>query len=445
MSDMISASGAVREVNEIAATDFSDAPAPAAPALGDPAMMPDPVDIASFEFLDGEDPEIAPEDEKQEDLDALRVSLSSSLEQLKSVRKELLDAGHINRSEAAMLKNLTTSAESINSFFERMPVSSFTEMDSKVNYNATCESLGKSIVDTVIAIIKTIYKYIISIGKWFISFVMGRKRKDSQFDQADKAVEKKQQQIDTALGKSTAQEDWAKGVRERVDAMLPKVKPMYSRLVELMVNQPATGAGDPLCRADLKAFVNLSVSTETLRQVQEADTKNHQLVLNVSGEQAYFINHYNTMSKVASQLTNLPLRDLCNYPGLLRVLKEFRSYIAGLERKPSHDDLDEVGLQAIRKFTQQNPHGKCNDLLIDVDQVLKGNEATLKAIEANVEKSKGFAFLNDDFFPSRQRAAAQVQEKQLVLQEIVQIQNILAGARDRCSQMNLEYARARGH
>ena len=188
MSEMISESGAVREPNEIAASDFSDAPAPALSTSDDPAMMADPVvEIASFEFLDGEDPDLLPPEEA-EDAEGVRVSLSSSLENLANMRRELQMSGSISRSEAATLKQLTTSCESIVKFFDRMPIGSYTEMSSKVNYSATMEGLLGSIVDALINLIKTVAKFVVNIAKWVFAVFTARKMKDRKFDTADKMV-----------------------------------------------------------------------------------------------------------------------------------------------------------------------------------------------------------------------------------------------------------------
>lgn len=429
MSEMISESGAVRDVNEIAATE--------------PADLPEISMEEAIAIMEDTGPILAdPEDATS--LDELSVSLSSTLEQLNSMRHELTASGQISRADAAMLKNLTASAESIGAVFTRLPISSFTELPSKVNYTATCEGLGKSIVDTVIAFIKGVFKYIIAIGKWFINFMTSRRRKDQQNDQADKAIEKKNQELDKkAVDIAELQ---AKDLAERlarIDALAKKIQPMYSRLVELMVDQTTIGPGDPLCREELMGFANLSGSGETLRQVEEEVKRNHQHVVNVIHEQSYFINSYNTMAKAYPKLASLPLKDLCNYPGLLVVLREFKKYIQGLSTERSSADITEASFEVVRKYNQNTPHIRFNNLLAVVEANLKGNEATLKAIDANTEKSKSLAFLPDDFFPSRQRAAQQVKDKDLVLQELVQIQNIFAGARDRTSQMALEYARAR--
>jgi multidrug efflux pump subunit AcrA (membrane-fusion protein) len=448
MSEMISESGAVREPNEIAASDFSDAPAPALSTTDDPAMMAIPeVSMEEAEEILEDTGPILGDPESDAELDQLHVSLSSSLEQLNSVRQELLDAGHINRSEAAMLKNLTASAESISGFFQRMPVSSFTEMDSKVNYSATCESLGKSIVDTVINIIKTIFKYIVAIGKWFISFLTGRRRKDQLNDQADKAVEKKNQELDKKSAEDHLDDLRAQRVADRkvrVEAASKKLQPLYTRLVELLIDQPAAGPGDPLCRDELVGFANLSQSKEITQQIKEASGWSHQAVINVTHEQSYFINSYSTMAKAYPKLNSLPLKDLCNYPGLLTVLRTFKSYIQGLSTQKSNAEIDDPCLEVVRKFNQNTPHVRFNSLLGVIETNLKVNEDTLKAIEANTEKMKSATWVPDDFFPSRQRAAQQVKDKQLVLQELAQIQALLAAARDRSSQIALEYARARG-
>lgn len=448
MSEMISASGAIRDPSEIAASSTELDEGVPAPVMGDPAMMTLPeISMEEAEDILEETGPILKDPKDPTEIEALQVSLSSSLEQLVNVRTELLASGYINRSEANMLKNLTTSAESINSFFDRVPVSSFTEIDSKVNYTATCEGLGKSIVDTVMSIIRTIIKYIVAIGKWFVNFLTSRRRKDQQNDQADKAVEKKNQDLDKQAAADHLDDLRAERVKERkvrVDAVSKKMQPHYTRLVELMIAQPAAGPGDPLCREELLAFARLCASSEVLRQINEASGWSHQAVINTVQEQPYFINQYSNMAKVYPKLSSLQLKDMCSYPGMLTVLQAFKAYIVGLSTQPSDAEIDDPCMEVVRKFNQNTPHVRFNGLLGAIETNIKGNEQTLKAIEANTEKMKGTTFLPDDFFPSRQRAAQQVKDKQLILQELTQIQSIFATARDRTSQIALEYARARG-
>lgn len=447
MSEMISGNGAVRDSNAIAASEVDDGLAPT-PVSGDPAMMPVPeISMEEAEDILEETGPILPDPKDPTEIEDLQVSLSSSLEQLTSVRDELVASGYINRSEAVMLKNLTASAESIGSFFDRLPISSFTELDSKVNYNVTCEGLGRTIVDKIIALIKTIIKYIVSIAKWFISFLTGRRRKDIQNDQADKAVEKKNQELDKQSAADQLDDLRAERVKTRklaVDAVGPKMQPHYTRLVELLIAQPVMGPGDPLCREELVGFANLAQSRELLLQIKEASGWQHQAVLNVTEEQSFFINQYSTMAKVYPELNKLPLRDLCNYAGLLTVLRAFKGYITQLSSSPSNAPLVDTGLVEVRMYNQKTPHVRFNSLLGIIETSTKSNEETLKGIEANVEKMKNTTWLPDDFFPSRQRASQQVKDKQLVLQELAQIQALFAAARDRSSQIALEYCRARG-
>lgn len=442
MSEMISENGAVRDPNAIAADSGDSTVLPTAPVMGDPAMMELPeISMEEAEDILEDTGPILTDPEDSTKLEELEVSLSSSLEQLTNVRNELTASGYINRSEAAMLKNLTASAESITGFFERHPISSFTEMDSKVNYAATCESLGKSLIDTVISIIKTIVKYIVSIGKWFVAFLTGRRRKDQQNDQADKAVEKKNQALDKQV--EALQAERAKAHKLAVDAVGPKMQPLYTRAVELLVAQPNVGPGDPFCREEMTDFANLSQSNELARQIKEASGWQHQAIINVSQDQSFFINQYSKMAKVCPELNKLPLQTLGNYPGLLTVLRAFKAYITKLSSTPSNALLDEAGMMALRKFTQATPHVRFNNLLTVIDTNIKVNKDTLVAIETNTEKMKGTTWLPDDFFPSRQRAAQQVKDQQLVLQELTQIQSLFAAARDRSSQIVLEYCRAR--
>lgn len=436
MSEMISGNGAVRDPNAIAASEVDDGLVPT-PVSGDPAMMPVPeISMEEAEDILEETGPILPDPKDPTQIEDLEVSLSSSLEQLNNVRKELTAHGYINRSEAAMLKNLTASAESISGFFERHPVSSFTEMDSKVNYAVTCESLGKSVIDTVISIIKTIYKYIISIAKWFVSFLTGRRRKDIQNDQADKAIEKKNQQLDQKAERTPVQV-------ARIEAMLHKVQPQYSRLVELMVSGTVAGAGDPLAREELTDFANRCASTNVLTQLYQAKGANVGAAIGTRSEQPDFSTTYGKLGKVCHAVNLLPLTTMCNYTGLLEVVKTFRAHIALLASKPADALLDEAGITAMRTFNKDNSHTRFNALLPTIQSAIEGNELTLKTIDDQVVRMQRSNGTPVDFFESRQRAAVQVKEKQLILQELTQIQSIFATVRDRTSQIALEYARAR--
>ena len=422
MSEMISTNGAVRDPNVIAAEEENIDSLPE-------ISMEEAMDILE------ETGPILTDATDSTKLDDLQVSLSSSLEQLNNVRSELTASGYINRSEAAMLKNLTASAESITGFFERHPISSFTEMDSKVNYAVTCESIGKSIIDTMVTIIKTIYKYIVSIGKWFIAFLTGRRRKDQQNDQADKAIEKKNQELDRRE-RTPLQAD-------RIATMVHKMQPQYTRLVEIMSNNPSAGAGDPLSRAELLDFTQMCASSGTLLQLNDAKGAKQFASITIIEEEPQLVNQYGRMSKVCHALNLMPLNTLCNYPGMLAVVKQFRAHIEQLANKPSESMLDEPSINVLRTFNKDNSHLRFNSLLPTIQSAVQGNELVLKTIDDSTTKLQRTNSVPDDFFISRQRAAAQVKEKQLVLQELTQIQSMFATARDRSSQIVLEYARAR--
>ena len=105
--------------------------------------------------------------------------------------------------------------------------------------------------------------------------------------------------------------------------------------------------------------------------------------------------------------------------------------------------LDEPIINVLRTFNKDNSHLRFNSLLPTIQSAVQGNELVLKTIDDSTTKLQRTNSVPDDFFISRQRAAAQVKEKQLVLQELTQIQSMFATARDRSSQIVLEYARAR--
>lgn len=128
------------------------------------------------------------EEAAQAEAEALQVSLSSSLEQLTSFYRELHHGGHVGRSDAAMLKGVSISTESMQSFFNRHPLNSFTETPSKVNYQATCEGLGSAIVDTLIRLIKRVWEMVKTFATALFRLLTGRKAQDAKADALDKTV-----------------------------------------------------------------------------------------------------------------------------------------------------------------------------------------------------------------------------------------------------------------
>lgn len=181
---MILESGAIVDPSELAATDYTRPPEEILePSLEDAVALIESTDTAAFNQEESSDDFPA--------IDELNVSLSGSLEQLRSVRDEVMRSGQISRSEAAMIKNLLASTESLSATFENLPVNSFTEMGSRVNLDATCESLLGSIYQVVVKIIKAVVEYIKNIGKWIYKAVTGRAGKTKQFDVIDAAVTKK--------------------------------------------------------------------------------------------------------------------------------------------------------------------------------------------------------------------------------------------------------------
>lgn len=128
------------------------------------------------------------EEAAQAEAEAMQVSLSSSLEQLTSFYRELKQGGHVGRSDAAMLKGVSISTESMQGFFNRYPLNSFTETPSKVNYQATCEGLGSAIVDTLIRLIKRVWELVKTFASAIFRLLTGRKAQDVKADALDKAV-----------------------------------------------------------------------------------------------------------------------------------------------------------------------------------------------------------------------------------------------------------------
>jgi hypothetical protein len=77
-----------------------------------------------------------------------------ALESLMAVVNDIQSAGVIARSDAQALMNMTSSLESFENIFANMPLTSYTELPSKVNYGASMESVVSRVIASIIEAIK---------------------------------------------------------------------------------------------------------------------------------------------------------------------------------------------------------------------------------------------------------------------------------------------------
>ncbi|MNH65285.1 hypothetical protein D3C73_172920 [compost metagenome] len=138
---MISDSGAVMDINELAAT------------LELTPEVTEEINSLSLEQLFDEVEKLAVVEElSDEDV----TILTPALESLRNVYHSVRDSGHISRADAQVLMNMTASLEGFNDPFVTMPTNSFTELPSKVNYSPAMEGMLSSILRKIWEAIKAL-------------------------------------------------------------------------------------------------------------------------------------------------------------------------------------------------------------------------------------------------------------------------------------------------
>lgn len=87
-------------------------------------------------------------------------SLEPAFESLMQIVTDIQGSGHIARNDAAVLLSMSASMESFNGVFENMPLASYTELPSKVNYAPSMENILSRIVETIVRKIRELIEWI---------------------------------------------------------------------------------------------------------------------------------------------------------------------------------------------------------------------------------------------------------------------------------------------
>lgn len=82
--------------------------------------------------------------------------MTPALESLRNVYHSVRDSGHISRADAQVLIKMSASMEGFIDPFQTMPVASFTELPSKVNYSASMEGMLGSFLRKIYEAIKAL-------------------------------------------------------------------------------------------------------------------------------------------------------------------------------------------------------------------------------------------------------------------------------------------------
>ncbi|MCY1278821.1 hypothetical protein D9M68_19500 [compost metagenome] len=153
--ELISDTGAIRDISEIAA--------------GLSQEEDDRIEAISLEnLLD----ELQLVHEQVEDIPAEEVEAANfapAFESLVGMITSIRENGSISRTEALTLRDMTASMEGFESTFESLPIQSFTELPSKVNFQPSMEGLLGNIARSILQAIKKAIEWVRMQVRSFVS------------------------------------------------------------------------------------------------------------------------------------------------------------------------------------------------------------------------------------------------------------------------------------
>lgn len=426
MSEMISDSGAVRDVNEIAANDYPEPPRhelPAEISLEDAEVIIAQNDPELFESTGPIDPPEGEEVDKADKLAELSVSLSGSLEQLRSLRHELVATGQISRAEASTIKNIVASAESLNQGLMNLPLNSYTELGSKVNYNATCEGLGSTIYQALLKFAQTVWGYIKSLSRTLLSIITGRQMKNKQYDTVDKAV-------NTKSDKAAQAPEFG----SKLERIAAKYKDGWCTL-DTEVIKSRFSQGDSLGLHGLEKFA-LATFWRAKNLRQDLYTSSAETLVDTDLQ-------YDKLESAVGELNSIANMGLGleqsgphgnKYGNALHQWHRHLTLIAGNKR--SHE-LNENTLRELNTARLEYYANYSNvwGLLADGAKILND---TIEFTNNQIKKTPG---ASDEWIKNRQAAVAALKDIQAMNSLINDCLNTIIKSRDKLSQIKLEMVR----
>lgn len=175
---MISESGAIEDINELAAT------------LELTPEVTEEINALSLEQMFEEfDKFVVDQDLSDEDV----TVITPALESLRHVYHSVRDSGHISRNDAQVLMQMSASLENFRDPFTTMPAASFTELPSKVNYNPAMEGMLGSILRKIWEAIKA---FIAKIKGYFTSSAVGESRSVAMEQKVEQELAKRVIKVD---------------------------------------------------------------------------------------------------------------------------------------------------------------------------------------------------------------------------------------------------------
>lgn len=409
---LINESGAVIDPSEISASDTPDDLPPVEMTEDEATVVLDSFSDIFTKSVDGVEDE-----ENIEDIEELHVSLSQSLEQLCSIRQELQSNGCVSRSDATMIRNLMASAESIGSTFDKLPINSFTEMPSKVNFEASCESLLGSIYQTVLRIIKAVVNFLASTGKWLSKVFAARSVKNKQYDKVDAAVNKK-----ATMAMATPM------FVEKSGKVLTKYSSRWTALDARMVTQRLSDDTFGIDDFDAigKGLYNLVVRySQTLKASSPVALVELDYPISVLGRRG-------TTNDLIGRK-----RDITRLPNLLQSINEYYVEVRNESTTRIKEDLT---LELCRSLmaTPLMTFAAFEAPIEQVQAVAMISNGVINDIHNSIDKN---VTATDEWLINRRELANRLKDIQLICKGITDIVTLGYTSRDKLSQIKLELVR----
>jgi len=145
--------------------------------------------------------------------------LAPALESLRGMVQDLRQSGAICRTDAHTLQSMTTSMEGFEDTFATLPLASFTQMPSKVNYNASMENLLSSVGKRILEAIKKAIEWIRSKVTALVSLF---KNKPAETKKVEVAVKKVTMEFKPVVDTTLLQE--AQRTLDQINALEKEMK-----------------------------------------------------------------------------------------------------------------------------------------------------------------------------------------------------------------------------
>ncbi len=164
------------------------------------------------------------------DEDPVRASeLQPAMESMMNIVDSIRESGSISRTDAATLSHMTASLEGFQDSFASLPINSFTEIPSKVNYTASMENIASRVIKALVNALRAIIKFIRDKVKAAWKWLFGKKDQNAKVAAAAKKVGEEYKPV---TAKDVA-EDFLKAHETGADKSVQSMKPKLDLLREV--------------------------------------------------------------------------------------------------------------------------------------------------------------------------------------------------------------------